>query len=168
MQIQFDDIGGSERLLRQTREEEFVDDTCARDPNRTFLFARRMGGHHHAAQDTLGSYRYLRTIVEAAHHLAFRTLLELIGRQVQARLNQRMIEDGVLFAASHKREANQVGEHGPSAILAVEPQQGALFRELVRREIATNGREGLAQFHSVEPVAPVAKRAEPTFSCELD
>jgi hypothetical protein len=76
-----------------------------------------------------------------------------------------MIEHGVLFAAGHKAEASQVCKHSPRAILSVEPQQGALLRELVRSEIATNGRESLAQFHSVASVASIPKRAEPTFNC---
>src|SRR5260221_3868170 len=38
MQIQFDDIGGGECLLRQGCGEEFVDDTSTRDANRTLLF----------------------------------------------------------------------------------------------------------------------------------
>jgi len=44
---------------------------------------------------------------------------------VQTRLDKRMIEHRVLFAARHIGEAGQVGEHGPGAILSVEPEQGA-------------------------------------------
>ncbi len=73
-------------------EEEFIDDARPRDANRTLLVALGMGGHHHAAQHALGSHRHLWTVVEAAHHLAFRALLELIGGQVQTRLHERMIE----------------------------------------------------------------------------
>jgi len=51
---------------------------------------------------------------------------------VQARLDDRMIQHGVLFAARNAGETSQVGEHGPRAILSVEPEQGALLRELVR------------------------------------
>jgi hypothetical protein len=101
--------------------------------------------------------QHLWAVVEAVHHLAFRALLELIGGQVQTRLDERMIEHGVLFAAGNIGEANQVGQHGSGAILSVKPEQGALFRELLRREIAPNGRESLVQFPSVEPVASVAK-----------
>jgi hypothetical protein len=39
---------------------------------------------------------------------------------MQTRLDQRMIEDGVLFASGHEREACYIGEHSPGAILAVE------------------------------------------------
>ena len=60
---------------------------------------------------------------------------------MQTRLNERMIEHGVVFAAGHKGETSHVGEHGPGAILSIEPQQGALLGELVCREIATDGRE---------------------------
>lgn len=49
---------------------------------------------------------------------------------MQTRLDQRMIQGGVLFAARHKREASQVGEDSPCSILAVEPEQHTLLREL--------------------------------------
>src|SRR5215471_14417820 len=49
MQVQLDDITSSEGMLRQIREEEFVDDASTRNPNGTLLFACRMGCHHHAA-----------------------------------------------------------------------------------------------------------------------
>jgi len=78
MQIQLNDVRSGERWLRQSGEEEFIDDACTRDTNRTFLFAGWMGRYHHAAGHALGSYRHLRTVVEATHHLTFRTLLELI------------------------------------------------------------------------------------------
>src|SRR5205085_2906170 len=132
-----------------------------RDANRALLLAGWMGGHHHATEHALGPYRHCRAVVEAAHYLAFRALLELIWGQVQTRLNERMIEHGVVFAAGHKGETSHVGEHGPGAILSIEPEQSALLWQLVCREIATDGREALAQFRSVATVAAVAKRAEP-------
>src|SRR5258708_2627055 len=126
-----------------------------------------MGGHHHTAGHTLGPYRDLRTIVEAAHHLTFRTLLELIWRKVQTRLNERVVEHGVLFAAGHKHEASEIGEDSPCAILAVEPQQGARLRKLVRGEVARDRRKSLAQLRAVAPVAAVAKTAEPLEAMSL-
>jgi hypothetical protein len=77
-----------------------------------------------------------------------------------------MIEHRVVFAAGNIGEPSHVGEHGPGAILSIEPEQGALLWELVGREIAPDGSEALAQFRSVATVAAVAKRAEPTFNCE--
>ena len=124
MQIQFDDIGGGACLLRQVGEEEFVDDTSTRDANRTLLFRGGMGGHHHTAAHAIGSHRDLWAIVEAADHLAFWALLELIWRKVQACLNERVIEHTVLFAAGDKREACHIGEDGPGSILPVKPKQG--------------------------------------------
>ena len=79
MQVQFNHIAGGKRLLWQVGEKEFVHHTCPRDANGAFLFARRMGGEDPAAGCPFGSHRNLRAIVEAAHHLAFGTLLELIG-----------------------------------------------------------------------------------------
>ncbi len=156
MQIQFDHIAGSECPLREAREEEFVDDPCARDANGALLLASQMRCHNHAAQHVLGSHRYLRTIVETAYRLAFWTLLELVGRQVQTCLNERVIEHGVLFATGHKGEARKIRKHGPSAVLSIEPEQGAFLRKLVYSQILTNGCEPLSQFLPVAPIAPVA------------
>src|SRR5438128_4892003 len=58
-------------------------------------------------------------------------------------------------------------QHGPGAILPIEPQQGALRRKLVHSEITTDGREGLAQFLPIESVASVANRAEPLVAVGL-
>src|SRR6266699_541617 len=139
MQIQLNDIRGGERLLRETGKEEFVDDARTRDANGTLLGAGWMGRHDHAAQHALGPHRHLWAVVEAAHDLTFWTLLELIRRQVQTRLNERMVEHRVLFAAGHKGEASQISKQGSRAILAVEPEQGALWQELVYREIPVDG-----------------------------
>jgi hypothetical protein len=81
MQIQLDDIGSGEGLLRQVGEEEFVNDACTCDTNRTFLFAGWMGGHHHAAGRVLGSHWDLRAVVDAAYHLTLlsEALTDLVG-----------------------------------------------------------------------------------------
>ncbi len=110
------------RGSRQIGEEEFVDHARARDANRTLLLAGWMSRHHHAARHPFRPYRDVRTVVEAAHRLAFRTLLKLIGRQVQTRLDERVIEHAVLFAAGHKREPSHIGEHRSRAILPIKPR----------------------------------------------
>jgi hypothetical protein len=129
VQIQFDDIAGGECLLWEIGEEECVDDARTRDTDRFLLLflpslVSRMGRHHNPVGHALGSHRNLWTVVEAAHGLTFWTLLELIGRQVQPRLNQWVIQHAVLFATGHKRETSEVSDHGSQAILAVKPEQG--------------------------------------------
>ncbi len=94
-----------------------------------------MCGHDHAAGHALGPHRDLRAEVSAADHLAFGTLLNLIGGQVQTRLDQRMIEQAVFFATGHKREADYIGKHSSRAILPIEPKQGTSLRELVCFEV---------------------------------
>jgi hypothetical protein len=79
---------------------------------------------------------------------------------MQTRLEERVSEHRVLFATRHEGQASQVRKHSPSAILPIQPEQGTLLRDLVRSEVATDGREGLAQFHSVDSIASIAKRAE--------
>jgi hypothetical protein len=122
--------------------------------------------HNHTAPHPVGSDRNLRTIVEAAYDLTFRTLLGLIWGEVETRLHEWMIEHLVIFATSHKGEASQVRQRSSRAILSIEPEEGALLWKLGRCEIPTNGRESLTQFLSGAPVAFVPKTAEPTFSCE--
>lgn len=88
--------------------------------------------HDHAAQHALGPHGYLCAVVKATDHLTVRALLELIGRQMEACLHERMIKHTALFAAGHEREASEIGEYGPGAILSVEPQQGASLRNRVQ------------------------------------
>ncbi len=127
MQVQFDDIASSEPLLWQVSQEELVDDARTRDAHRALLFACGMRGHHRAAAHALRTHRDLWAVVEAANHLAFGTVLELIRRQVETRLDERMIKHAVLFATGHKREASHIGEHRPIPILPIEPQQRAFL-----------------------------------------
>lgn len=87
---------------------------------------------------------------------------------MQTRLDQWMIEGGVLFAAGNIGEAGQIREHGPCPILPVESEQRALRWKLIRCEIATNTHQSLAQFLSVSSVPSVPETAEPTFSCAPD
>src|SRR4030095_5738959 len=161
MQIQFDDIGGGERLLWQFREEEFVDHARTCGANRAFLFASRMGRYHHAARHALGSHRHVGTVVEAAHHLAFRALLELIWWEMQTCLDARMIKDRVVFATNHEGEASQIREHRSCPILSIKSQQSALFGQLMRCEVAFDGSDPPAQSAPISSIASVAKGAEP-------
>ena len=119
-----------------------------------------MSCHHHAAQHARGPHRHLRAVVEAAHHLTFRTLLELIWGQMQSRLDQRMIKDGILFASDHERETSQISEHDSGPVLSIESQERAGLWKLVCSEIPINGRQTLSQFLSVVPVATITKTAE--------
>ena len=84
-----------------------------------------------------------------------------------SRLDQRMIEDGVLFASGHEREACYIGEHSPGAILAKDMQQGACLWELVRREVTRDRRERLSQLLPISTVAAVAKQTEPLITVSL-
>jgi len=165
MQIQLTHVAGREGVLWQIREEQFVDNARTRDSNRALLFFRGVRGHNHTTRRTIGSHRDRWTIVETAHHLAFRALLELIGGQVQASLNQRMIEEVRVFPTHHEREACHIGEHCSIAVLPIEPEQCAFLWKLMSCQIPANGRKPLAQFFPVSPIAPGAETAEPTFSC---
>jgi hypothetical protein len=167
MQIQLNDESLGKRSLRQIGEEEFIDDACPRDAHRTLLEAFGVGSHHYATHYALRAYRHLRAVVEATYRLAFRALLDLIGGQMQTRLDERVIEYGVVFAAGDKGEVGHICKHRPGAILPVEPQQGTRLWKLVRAEIARNRPECLAQFLPVAPVASIAKRAEPLIAMSL-
>ena len=126
-----------------------------------------MCGHDHAAGYSLRSHWKLWTIVEAARCLAFGTLLDLIGGQVQPRLDLRMIEQVVVFATAHKRKPCHIGDHGPIAILPIQPQQRARSFELIRRQIPANGGERLAQFFPIPPVPSIPETAEPLITMRL-
>lgn len=161
VQVQLDDIGGGECLLWQVGKEEFVNDTLTRDTHWTLPFASRVSCYDHAASHAFGPHWHLWTVVEAAHHLAFWALLELIWWEVQTCLNQWMIQDRVFLATGHKGEPGQINKHGSGPILAIEPQQGVCLWEVVRREIPCDGSFALTQFLPIPTVAPVTIRAEP-------
>jgi hypothetical protein len=127
MQIQFDHIGGRKRPVWHIGEEEFVDDTRTRDANPALLFASWMSCHHHAAALSGRPHRHIGAVVETAHHLTFRALLKLVGGQMQTCRNARVIEHTVFFATGHKREASQIGEHRPGAILPIKSQKRAVL-----------------------------------------
>jgi hypothetical protein len=167
MQVQLDHIAGREGVLWQVREEQFLDNARACDPNGTLLLPCGMRGHDHAAGHPLRSHWHLGAIVEAALHLTFGPLLKLVGRQVQPRLNQRMIEQVIVFATGHKREPSHIGEHGPIAILPIEAQQHARSFELIRRQIPADGHKSLAQFFLISPIPAVAETAEPLITVRL-
>src|SRR5713226_3053776 len=99
-------------------------------PTVLFLLLALSGGHDHSAPHAFWPHWDLWAIVEAAHDLAFRALLGLIGRQVQTRQDKRVIEHTVLFASGHKSEASEVYQHGSRAILSKDMQQRRPWRKM--------------------------------------
>lgn len=95
------------------------------------------------------------------------TLLELIRWQMETRLDKRVIEHAVLLATGHKRESCEIREHGPGALLPIEPEQSPFLWKLVCSQIPTNGSFALTQFLPVAPVATVPKTAEPLEAVSL-
>ena len=55
MQVQLNHIAGREGVLRQFREEQFVDDACTGNADRTLLLSGRMGRDDYAAGGSLGT-----------------------------------------------------------------------------------------------------------------
>jgi hypothetical protein len=126
-----------------------------------------MGRHHYAAGHPLGSHWHLWTVVETAHGLTFRTLLET-DRGADANAPEPA-DDRVRCTLCHgsRTRSPPICQHSPGAIVAVESEQGALVRDLVRRQVTTNGRETLAQFRPVAPIAFVPNTAEPLEAMSL-
>jgi hypothetical protein len=86
---------------------------------------------------------------------------------VQTCLNQRVIKHTVFFAAGHKGEASEIGEHRSGAVLPIKAQKRVFLWELVGSQIPTNGGERLAQFLSIATVPAIAKTAEPLIAVSL-
>jgi hypothetical protein len=87
MEIQGHDITRRERVLRQLRQEEFIDNACAGHSHPTLASRCRMRGDHDPAGFLRRTQRQIRTIVEGTAHPAFRMREVLIGRQVQTGLH---------------------------------------------------------------------------------
>ena len=76
-------------------------------------------------------------------------------------------QPGEEFAAGNFGEVRQIEENRSHTVLAVQPRQDALFRQLVRHEVARDSCKIFPQFLPVAPVAAVAKRAEPLVGMSL-
>jgi hypothetical protein len=106
-------------------------------------------------------HRDIGAVVERAHQGAFRATEVGVGGQVEPCLHGRLIQHRVVFAPHHEAEAIQICNDGPSAVEAVQPQQGTRLRQAVRSEIATDDPQRGCQFLAVLPVASVSETAEP-------
>ena len=161
MQIQFNDVRGGERLLRQAGEEEFIDYPSTRDPNWTLLFASWMGRDHYTTQDAIRPHRHSRAVVERAHHATLWVGQMLIGRQIQTRLDLGSLQEVILFAAHHKRQSGQIGENRSRPILSIQAKQNTLFGVVMGLSVALNDRDSPTQFCPILSVPRVSKRGKP-------
>jgi len=93
------------------------------------------------------------------------TLL-LIRGEIQPSLDERLLQHGVLFPASHKREARRSQRIAPVPYCPFSRNRACARGEVMGGEVAADGRECPAQFIPVQPVALVAETAKPTFRCE--
>jgi hypothetical protein len=120
-----------------------------------------MGRHHHPAALSRRPHRHIRAVVEGAHQLTFGARELLIGRQMQAMLDLRSIQHGVVFAAYHRGETCQIGKDGSRAILPIQPQHDSLLWQAMGLAVELNGGHRPAQFLPIEPIARVGEGAEP-------
>src|SRR5712692_4961323 len=167
MQVECHHIGGGERILREMREKEFVDDAIASVTDAALFRGLRVGGYHDAAAHALWPHRDIGAVVELPHQAAFRAAELLVGRQVQTALNLWPIQHSVIFAAHDEREACQIGDDGSCPILSIQPQQGADWRKMARLQIASDSGQRPAQFLPVASIAAVAETAEPVVTMGL-
>lgn len=137
MQVEGHHIGGGESALGQIGEKQLVDNAAAGEADPTLLFSSRMGRHHDAKTEPIRPHRDIRTVVERAQQLAFRTRELLIGWQVQAALDLGPLQQGIVFAPCHEREASQISEHSPGAILPIQSQQGMRRGEVLCLKTST-------------------------------
>ena len=161
MQIQRDDIGSGEGLLRQFRQKHLVNDPIALDANPVLGRPSRMGRHHNAAALPARAHRHVRAVIERADQATFRARELLIGRQVQVRLDDRQVKYPIVFAAHHKRETCQIGQDGSGPIEPIKPEERARFWKLVRSQVGLDRLHRSAQLLSVLSVASIAEGAEP-------
>jgi hypothetical protein len=107
LQRERDDIGGSERLLRQVREEQPVRDALSGEADATLLLGSRMGRHYDARAEPCWSSRHVRVFVERAHQPTFRAGVLLIGGKLEASLHLGSLKYPIVFAPRNAREALQ-------------------------------------------------------------
>ena len=121
MQIQGHDITRRERVLRQLRQEEFIDDASTGNADPALRRPGGMGRDHHSAPESRRPDGYIRAVVKGAYHLAFRSAELLVWGEVQAGLDLGSVKELVVLASHHIREASQVSYDGSRAILPIQP-----------------------------------------------
>ena len=167
MQIQRHHIGSRKAALRQIGQEEFVDHAGAGHTDPTPGCPGRMGRYDDPASHAFRPQREIRTVVEGAHHPAFRMGELLIGRKFQASLDLGSLQNLIVFAPDHIRQSCEIGEDGCCAILPIQAQQGALLGAVVRFEVVSDGRHCPTQFCPVLPIARIAKSGQPLMGMGL-
>lgn len=151
----------SETVLGQSRQEPFGDDAIPFDADPACCLAGRMGRDDDANPLACFAQGVFRTIVESAHHSAFRVLELLIRREMHAGLHLSSLQELRVFAARDLRQSSQVGEDGPRAIVALQTEEGMLFGDIVGLHLRLDCRHSAAQFLSVRSVARIANAGEP-------
>ena len=86
---------------------------------------------------------------------------------MQPQFELRLLKQLIVFPTHHEREASQVGYDGSGAILAIQPQQRTLLRQLLRLQMGLDSRHCPSQFRPVLAIAGVAKGAEPLMRMHL-
>ena len=74
----------------------------------------------------------------------------------------------IVFAARHYRQSGQIGEDGPRAILSIQAEKGALFREIVCLHVRLDRRHCAAQLLAVLSVARITKGGKPLVRMSLE
>ena len=87
MQIQRHDITGRQRVLRQGRQEEFINDARTGDADPTLGCPGGMRCHNEPTPHPLRPQRQVRTVVEGTYHPAFWVSQVLIRGQFQTSLD---------------------------------------------------------------------------------
>ena len=124
MEVERHDICSGESPWWQRRQKQFIDHACTGAAHPTLQLARWMGCHHDPARLPFGAEGQQRTIIEGAGDAAFRMGHLLIGRQVQAGLDFVPVEQVIVLAPRHIREARQIGQDRSGAILSIQAHHG--------------------------------------------
>jgi len=75
---------------------------------------------------------------------------------MQTRLDERVIEHRVLFAASHEGEAREIAEYGPCAILPIKPEQAT--ESFVSGRLSRSSRKSVRKAATGASVSAAKKR----------
>jgi hypothetical protein len=87
---------------------------------------------------------------------------------VQTGLNLGAIQQSIVFAACDIREACQIGDDRPRAIVAIQAQDGTSFGKTMDLDVALDRCHCATQFCSVLSIAGVAKAGEPLMRVRVE
>ncbi len=135
MQVERHHISSGEGILRQSGQEQFIDEPVTGVADAALLLPRRMRGNDDPAGLAVPIDGHRWTVMERAADPALRMGEVLIGRQVQASPHLVPVEQMIVLAPRHVGQFRQVSQDGSGTLLPIQAHHGVFWWDLVELQV---------------------------------